>query len=295
MNMSLPPKLAILVALIFGLLITGLLLYRPVKVRYYTSRLRTEDMNVRQDAARKLLNMNEKEPVFDCYTELYASDDVKKRVEVVDELCGYGDRGKAVMKEIFKNWASGPTQQVKIPAGTLTHMNGSKIEIQSLWVDKYEVTNEKYWVFSRCTGHIRKFPKYTRNEERIITLDEFPFPIVSFSSQDNMLYARFLGMRLPTLHEWLYAARAGSTGKYCFGDDRSFLGEYAWYKGNSLGQPHAVGQKKPNRWGLFDVHGNLRELYCGGCYDAEASSCTFYVRGTSTYSQNGFRCVRDVK
>ena len=65
--------------------------------------------------------------------------------------------------------------------------------------------------------------------------------------------------RLPTEAEWEYAARAGSTAPFSFADDSDSLASYAWYSTNAEYKTHPVGQKKPNAWGLYDMHGNVYE------------------------------------
>ena len=65
--------------------------------------------------------------------------------------------------------------------------------------------------------------------------------------------------RLPTEAEWEYACRAGSDGAYSFGNDFNELKEYAWYADNSNEKYQKVGQKKPNSWGVYDMHGNVAE------------------------------------
>ena len=140
---------------------------------------------------------------------------------------------------------------------------------QPFYLGVYEVTQEQY---ERVMGQ-------NPSDGHIAA----KYPVESVSWNDAVEFCRRLSelpeekaaghvYRLPTEAEWEYACRAGTTTVYSFGDSKSQLGEYAWFNRN--GGKNPVGQKKPNPWGLYDMHGNVME-WCQdryGPYGSESVS-----------------------
>jgi formylglycine-generating enzyme required for sulfatase activity len=98
-------------------------------------------------------------------------------------------------------------------------------------------------------------------------------PVVNVYWNDAVDFCTWLSQKegkqyhLPTEARWEYSCRAGRTGaRYSFGDEDADLGLYAWYQANAGAQTHPVGQRRPNAWGLHDMHGNVCE-WCLDNYD----------------------------
>jgi len=150
-------------------------------------------------------------------------------------------------------------------------------------IGKYEVTIGQYKRFIEETSI--HYPEWLEegNKYNIYTGSEDDYkkkcleddcPIMGISWYDAKAYGIWLSeksgkkYRLPSEAEWEYVARAGSTTKWSFGDDVSNLKDYAWYDDNSDNTTHKVGMKKPNSWGVYDMHGNVWEW----CEDGYADS-----------------------
>jgi formylglycine-generating enzyme required for sulfatase activity len=165
-------------------------------------------------------------------------------------------------------------EAVAIPAGSFT-MGSEKGREDEKPVHKVTITKPFYMGKSKVTQE--QWRAVMGNNPSFYKGDKYPVGNVSWNDCEMFLAKlneKLHGWRasLPTEAQWEYACRAGSTGKYCHGDDESRLGEYAWFNSNASGTAHPVGLKKPNAWGLYDMHGNFWE-WCNdwyGKYSAEA-------------------------
>ena len=152
-----------------------------------------------------------------------------------------------------------------------------EVSIDAFYMAKYETTWDVFELFFKQNKEL--FVKL--DDEKVIKIDaisrpsppyEDPsygmgkdgFPAVSMSAYSALVFCKWLSTvtgkfyRLPTEAEWEYAARAGSTTAYSF-EDFSDIEDYAVYYKNAGGVYAKVGTKKPNAWGLYDMHGNAAE------------------------------------
>ncbi|MCP4118424.1 MAG: SUMF1/EgtB/PvdO family nonheme iron enzyme [Desulfobacteraceae bacterium] len=161
----------------------------------------------------------------------------------------------------------GGYELVKIPGGSF--MMGSpenekgrdddegprhNVHVPDFYMGRYPVTNEEYSRFLKENAKVKE-PEYWGDRQ----FNQPKQPVVGVNWDDAKLYAKWVGLRLPTEAEWEYACRAGTATRFYTGNTEEDLGKAGWYEDNSEARLHSVGEKEPNSFGLYDMHGNVWE------------------------------------
>ena len=161
-------------------------------------------------------------------------------------------------KDFLETTAGLNLQMVWIPSGTFqmgsNELNWAKpihkVSIDAFWIAKYQTTQAQY---EAIMGENPSAFKGPNNPVECVSWNEAVEFCRRLSEKNKLRFA------LPTEAQWEYACRSRSAARYCFGDSERELDDYGWYDKNSEGRTHPAGGKKPNNWGLYDMHGNVWE------------------------------------
>ncbi len=153
-----------------------------------------------------------------------------------------------------------------------------RVWISAFWMDRHEVVQEEFRKYelpdpSHFKGPSQPLEQVNWTDAALYCNDRSMAEGLEPCYDEQTWECNFdaNGYRLPTEAEWEYACRAGTSTQYSFGNDSRMLRDCAWFAENSSQTTHPVAQKKPNPWGLFDMHGNVAE-WCNDRYAEDAYS-----------------------
>jgi formylglycine-generating enzyme required for sulfatase activity len=129
-----------------------------------------------------------------------------------------------------------------------------EVHVPEFYMGRYPVTNEEYGCFLEANSNVDEPGEWSNRK-----FNQPRQPVVGVSWHDAKKFAKWAGLDLPSEAQWEYACRAGTTTEYYTGNSESDLVRAGWYNKNSLSKTHPVGEKEPNRFGLYDMHGNVWE------------------------------------